>query len=49
MDLNRGPLAVMVENYRTGMVWKNFTSNPKIGAMLQKLGGATAEKKTGIA
>lgn len=27
----------MIENYRTGLIWKNFMSNPKIGEMLEKL------------
>jgi hypothetical protein len=27
----------MIENHRTGLVWKNFMSNPEIGQMLQKL------------
>jgi hypothetical protein len=27
----------MIENYRTGLVWKNFMSNPEIGEMLKKL------------
>ncbi len=37
MGLNQAPIAVMVENYRTGLVWKNFMANPEIGEMLQKL------------
>jgi hypothetical protein len=37
MGLNQAPIAVMIENYRTGLVWKQFMSNPEIWAMLQKL------------
>jgi hypothetical protein len=37
MGLNQAPITVMIENYRTGLVWKQFMSNPEIGAMLQKL------------
>jgi exo beta-1,2-glucooligosaccharide sophorohydrolase (non-reducing end) len=37
MGLNQAPIVVMVENYRTGLVWKNFMANPEIGAMLRKL------------
>jgi hypothetical protein len=37
MGLNQAPIVVMIENYRTGLVWKNFMSNPEIGAMLKKL------------
>lgn len=40
MGLNQAPIAVMVENYRTGLVWKNFMANPEIGVMLQKLDAA---------
>ena len=41
MGLNQAPITVMIENYRTGLVWKNFMSNPEIGPMLQKLEAAT--------
>jgi hypothetical protein len=37
MGLDQAPIVVMVENYRTGLVWKNFMSNPEIEAMLKKL------------
>jgi hypothetical protein len=37
MGLNQAPIAVMIENYRTGLVWKNFMANPEIGVMLRKL------------
>ncbi len=42
MGLNQAPIVVMVENYRTGLVWKLFMSNPEITEMLEKLGVATA-------
>lgn len=35
--LNQAPIVVMVENYRTGLVWNNFMANPEIAAMLRKL------------
>jgi len=41
MGLNQVPIVVMVENYRTGLVWKNFMANPEIGVMLQKLDAVT--------
>ena len=41
MGLNQAPITVMIENYRTGLVWKQFMSNPEIAAMLQKLDTAT--------
>jgi hypothetical protein len=40
MGLNQAPIAVMIENYRTGLVWKNFMANPEIPAMLKKLDAA---------
>ena len=38
MGLNQAPIVVMTENYRTGLVWKMFMSNPEIEPMLQKIG-----------
>jgi len=43
MGLNQAPITVMVENQRTGLVWKLFQSNPEIQAMLKKLDATTAE------
>jgi exo beta-1,2-glucooligosaccharide sophorohydrolase (non-reducing end) len=37
MGLDQGPIAVMIENGRTGLVWKYFMRNPEIKAMLDKL------------
>jgi exo beta-1,2-glucooligosaccharide sophorohydrolase (non-reducing end) len=45
MGLNQAPITVMIENYRTGLVWKQFMSNPEIGKMLQKLDAVTREQK----
>jgi exo beta-1,2-glucooligosaccharide sophorohydrolase (non-reducing end) len=30
MGLNQGPIAVMIENYRSGLLWKLFMSNPEV-------------------
>jgi exo beta-1,2-glucooligosaccharide sophorohydrolase (non-reducing end) len=38
MGLNQAPITVMIENYRTGLIWKLFMSNPEIKPMLQKIG-----------
>lgn len=38
MGLNQAPITVMVENYRTGLIWKMFMSNPEIKPMLDKIG-----------
>lgn len=37
MGLNQAPIVVMVENYRTGLLWKTFMANPEIGVMQKKL------------
>jgi hypothetical protein len=44
MGLNQAPIVVMIENYRTGLVWKNFMSNPEIGTMLKELNAVTANR-----
>jgi exo beta-1,2-glucooligosaccharide sophorohydrolase (non-reducing end) len=46
MGLNQAPITVMVENYRTGLVWKQFMSNPEIGEMLEKLNALTDSQTT---
>jgi len=42
MGLNQAPIVVMIENYRTGLIWKNFMSNPEINKMLTQLNAVTA-------
>lgn len=37
MGLNQAPMTVMIENYRTGLIWKLFMQNPEIQAGLKKL------------
>jgi hypothetical protein len=41
MGLNQAPIVVMIENHRTGIVWKSFMSNPEITTMLRNLDSAT--------
>src|ERR1700722_12992952 len=43
MGLNQAPITVMIENQRTGLVWKSFMSNPEITEMLRKLDALTAK------
>jgi exo beta-1,2-glucooligosaccharide sophorohydrolase (non-reducing end) len=38
MGLNQAPIVVMIENYRTGLVWKLFMSNPEIKPALDRIG-----------
>jgi hypothetical protein len=36
MGLNQAPVTVMIENYRTGLIWKNFMKDPDIQKMVQR-------------
>jgi hypothetical protein len=45
MGLNQAPIVVMVENYRTGLPWELFMSNPEIQEMLRKLDAATGSAR----
>jgi exo beta-1,2-glucooligosaccharide sophorohydrolase (non-reducing end) len=38
MGLNQAPMAVMIENHRTGLIRSSFMANPEVAAMLQKIG-----------
>jgi len=40
MGLNQAPITVMIENQRTGLIWKLFMSNPEIKPMLDRIGSA---------
>ena len=46
MGLNQAPITVMVENYRTQLIWKLFDSNPEIQSMLRKVDATTANLRT---
>ena len=37
MGLNQAPMVVMIENYRTGLIWKLFMSNTDVKKGLEKL------------
>jgi exo beta-1,2-glucooligosaccharide sophorohydrolase (non-reducing end) len=38
MGLNQGPIAVMIENYRSGLIWNLFMKNAEIQEGLKKIG-----------
>ena len=38
LAISQGPIVVMIENYRTGLMWKLFMSIPEIQAGMKKLG-----------
>ena len=37
MGLNQAPMIVMIENYRTGLLWKLFTTDPDVKTGMEKL------------
>jgi hypothetical protein len=43
MGLNQAPMAVMIENHRTGLVWRSFMANPEIQPMLTNIGFSPSE------
>ncbi len=38
MGLNQGPIVDMIENHRTGLLWKLFMSNPEVEPMVRAIG-----------
>lgn len=38
LAIDQGPIAVMIENYRSGLIWKLFMQNNEIKSGLKKLG-----------
>lgn len=38
MGLNQAPIVVMIENHRTGLIWKCFMANPEIEPALEAIG-----------
>jgi hypothetical protein len=48
MGLNQAPMVVMIENYRSGLVWKNFMANPEVRPALESIGfrADTRERQT---
>lgn len=38
LAIDQGPIVVMIENYRSGLLWKLFMSCPEVQAGLKKLG-----------
>lgn len=39
--IDQGPIIVMIENYRSGLLWENFMGNPEIQPMLNAIGFVT--------
>ncbi len=38
MGLNQAPITVMIENHRSGLLWKIFMANPEMRPMLDRIG-----------
>jgi hypothetical protein len=38
LAIDEGPIVAMIENYRSGLLWKLFMSSPEIQTGLNKLG-----------
>ncbi|PXY01259.1 beta-glucosidase [Marinifilum breve] len=38
LAIDQGPIVVMIENYRSGLIWKNFMKNNEISTALEKAG-----------
>ena len=38
LAIDQGPIIIMLENYRTGLLWNLFTSCPEVKAGMKKLG-----------
>ena len=49
LAIDQGPIIVMIENYRTGLIWRLFMSCPEIAGGLAHLGFRTAGRRiTGL-
>jgi hypothetical protein len=38
LAIDQGPIVVMIENYRSGLLWRLFTSAPEVKAGMKKIG-----------
>ena len=45
LAIDQGPIIVMIENYRTGLIWKLFMGSPDVQQGLKKLGFQSPELK----
>ncbi len=37
MGLNQAPVTVMIENYRTGLIWNLFMKDPDVQRMVKEV------------
>ncbi len=43
LAIDEGPIVVMIENHRSGLLWRLFMANPEVAVGLARLGFKTAE------
>ena len=48
LAIDQGPIICMIENYRTGLLWKNFMLNPEIKPALDAIGFVSDSTSTGL-
>jgi hypothetical protein len=46
--IDQGPIVIMIENYRTGLLWKLFMSVPEVQAGLRRLGFTSPCLENGV-
>lgn len=46
--IDQGPIIVMIENYRTGLLWNLFMSNPEIQAAIDSIGFVPDSTQTSV-
>ena len=44
LGIDQGPILIMIENYRTGAIWKRFMCNPEIQRGLKAAGFSPLSK-----
>jgi hypothetical protein len=47
LAIDQGPIIVMIENYRSGLLWKLFMSCPEVQHGLKKLGFESSRVRSG--
>ena len=45
LAIDQGPIVVMIENYRSGLMWELFMSCPEVHAGLARLGFAANRRR----
>lgn len=48
LAIDEGPIVIMVENFRSGLLWKNFMANSEIAPMLEKIGFVADTTTSGL-